>query len=105
MNVAFRYLSLGVLALTLLAVNSVDAVAQRKAALKADAQIKLLPMTFFIAKGGPNACGPGCDTWISAEGDFDEGAAARFRVFMGRISYRKLPVVFHSRGGLLVQAL
>ena len=29
------------------------------------------PMIFFVAKGEPNACGPGCSEWIAAEGMFD----------------------------------
>ena len=29
------------------------------------------PMIFFVAKGEPNACGPGCSEWIAAEGTFD----------------------------------
>lgn len=63
------------------------------------------PMVFFVAKGEANSCGPRCDTWIAAEGDFDEGAAARFRAFLAeRPDGGNLPIFFHSRGGLVGQA-
>lgn len=63
------------------------------------------PMTFVVARGEANSCGPGCDTWIAAEGDFDEGAAARFRTFLSeRADSGNLPIFFHSRGGLVAQA-
>src|SRR5215472_10808108 len=35
------------------------------------------PITFFVATGPANACGPGCDGWIAAEGKIDLNAAQR----------------------------
>jgi len=29
------------------------------------------PMTFYVAKGSPDSCGPGCDRWIAVEGQVD----------------------------------
>src|SRR4029079_3683295 len=40
------------------------------------------PMIFFVAKGGPNACGPGCSQWIAAQGNFDEKSEDRFRTLL-----------------------
>jgi hypothetical protein len=28
-------------------------------------------MIFFITKGEPNSCGPGCSEWVAAEGRFE----------------------------------
>jgi hypothetical protein len=63
------------------------------------------PMTFYVAKGAPEACGRGCDSWIAVEGQVDSGAAPRFRKFLQRIRGRNLPVYFSSPGGNLDQAL
>jgi hypothetical protein len=63
------------------------------------------PISFYVAKGPPDACGPGCDSWIAAEGKIDMEAAARFRKFMKRTGAAQLPIYFHSPGGYLEQAL
>ena len=63
------------------------------------------PMALYLAKGQPDACGPGCSEWIAAEGIFDRGAAARFRAFLQRHGQRKLPVYLNSPGGALSNAL
>ena len=57
-------------------------------------------MTFFVAKGEPNACGPGCSEWIAAEGTIDFGAPKRLRAFLKGLGKRKLPMFLHSPGGL-----
>src|SRR5438105_4523743 len=54
------------------------------------------PIMFFIAKGEPDACGPGCDTWIGAFGMFDEGAPQRLRAVLAKAGKRKLPIYFFS---------
>jgi hypothetical protein len=59
------------------------------------------PMIFFVAKGAPNACGPGCDTWIAAEGTFDPDVHKRLSDFLKAPSHRNLPIIFHSPGGEL----
>jgi hypothetical protein len=65
----------------------------------------LPPMVFYVAKGAPDACGPGCDSWIALEGMVDAGAADRFRKFLRRQQDRRLPMYFSSPGGNLDQAL
>jgi hypothetical protein len=62
------------------------------------------PLALYLAKGEPDACGPGCSEWIAAEGMIDRGAAERFRTFLQRLGQRKLPVYFHSPGGALSNA-
>jgi hypothetical protein len=62
-------------------------------------------MTFYVAKGAPDACGRGCDSWIAVEGQVDSGAAPRFRKFFQKVRGRNLPIYFSSPGGNLDQAL
>ena len=62
-------------------------------------------MTFYVAKGAPDACGRGCDRWIAIDGQVDGNAAARFRKFLSRVNDRNLPIYFSSPGGNLDQAL
>jgi hypothetical protein len=62
-------------------------------------------MVFYVAKGAPDACGRGCDSWIVLEGQVDASAAPRFKKFLQRIGNRNLPLYFHSPGGNLDQAL
>jgi hypothetical protein len=62
-------------------------------------------MTFYVAKGAPEACGPGCDSWIAVEGQVDSGAAPRFRKFLQKVRARNLPIYFSSPGGNLDQAV
>jgi hypothetical protein len=63
------------------------------------------PMVFYIARGAPDACGPGCDSWIAVEGKIDGAAAGRFRKFMRAQKDHHLPLYFASPGGNLEQAL
>ena len=63
------------------------------------------PIVFFVAKGEPNACGPGCQEWIVADGTIDAGADGRLRTLLNKLHGRKLPVYFHSPGGLVVAGL
>jgi hypothetical protein len=57
------------------------------------------PIAFYVAKGEPDECGPGCREWIVAEGLIDREAPQRLRALLGRLGQRKLPVYFHSPGG------
>lgn len=57
------------------------------------------PIAFFIAKGEPDSCGPGCAEWIAADGTIDAAAPARLRAVLAKLGQRNLPVYFHSPGG------
>ncbi|SEN45118.1 hypothetical protein [Bradyrhizobium sp. OK095] len=66
------------------------------------------PMVFYVAKGAPDACGRGCDTWIAVEGKIDVEAASRFRKFLSQTERdwpATLPLYFSSPGGSLEQGL
>src|ERR1700723_2828070 len=54
------------------------------------------PMTFYVVKGAPGACGHDCDTWIEAEGKVESNTAARFKTFLDRFRNRNLPIYFAS---------
>jgi hypothetical protein len=56
-------------------------------------------IVFYVAKGDPNACGPGCDEWIAADGKIDIGAPQRLRRLLGKLGKRRLPIFFNSLGG------
>jgi hypothetical protein len=68
-------------------------------------KINQQPLIFFVAKGAPDACGPGCSKWIAADGMIDSGAAERFRAFLEQTELRSLPVFFNSPGGIASQAI
>ena len=71
----------------------------------AGAETPAQPMTFYVASGGLDSCGKGCDHWIAAEGQIDAAAALRFRKFLQRIKDRNLPIYFASPGGNVDQAI
>jgi hypothetical protein len=87
----------------LLAVFVVPAAAQvggaKKAAVPKPTSEFDSPMVFYLARGGPDACGPGCSEWIAAEGRIDSAADQRLRSLLARVGRRKLPIFFHSPGG------
>jgi len=62
-------------------------------------------MTFYVAKGATDACGRGCNEWIAADGVIDRGSADRLRALLAQLSGRKLPIYFHSRGGLVNESI
>jgi hypothetical protein len=68
-------------------------------------KLKQWPLVFFVAKGGRDACGPGCDRWIAADGLIDPGAAQRFRAFLAQPDLRSLLVFFNSLGGSATQSI
>jgi hypothetical protein len=64
------------------------------------------PMVFYVAKGEPGACGPGCQEWIAAEGFIDSAAEPRLWELLRKIGNdRKLPVYFQSNGGSVTAGL
>lgn len=91
---------------TILATGA-QASAQASVGRKSDLQSKLAkqPLTFFLARGPADSCGPGCREWIAADGQFDEGSAARFRVFLARTKAKDIPIFFNSNGGLQEEAI
>jgi hypothetical protein len=62
------------------------------------------PMVFYVAKGGPDACGKNCSEWIASEGPIGIGTAARLRAFLAQKDRQNLPVFFESGGGSIDEA-
>lgn len=60
---------------------------------------KIPPMEFLVAKGAANACGPGCNSWIAAEGRIVPETPERLRRLLDKLGDRKLPIFFASTGG------
>ena len=58
------------------------------------------PLRVFLARGGENACGKGCSTWIAVDGQFDKGSAERLGAFVRGLEMQDLPVFLNSMGGL-----
>ena len=75
--IAFRHI-----AFVVLAVLAAATAAMAQPAQKSRGGFKHEPMIFFVAKGGADACGPGCDTWIAAEGTFDPDVHERLSEFL-----------------------
>jgi tetratricopeptide (TPR) repeat protein len=69
------------------------------------AQMQEQPMAFVLAHGSTDACGPGCNEWIAADGAFDRDVDKRFRDFLGTLKGRKLPIFFNSNGGFMNKAV
>ncbi|HVG51982.1 MAG TPA: hypothetical protein VM867_10145 [Xanthobacteraceae bacterium] len=63
------------------------------------------PLDIYVATGPENACGPGCSEWIAVEGKIDVGSGRRFRAFLDSERRRKLPVFFHTQGGVLADGI
>jgi hypothetical protein len=61
-------------------------------------------LTIYLAKGAPDACGPGCDSWIAIEGQVDQEAAPRIRRFLAGVKDTQRPIYLHSPGGNVEQS-
>jgi hypothetical protein len=55
-------------------------------------------MIFFVARGAPDACGPGCSAWIAAEGTVQWDTDKRLFNILERNPGRRLPVVIRVWG-------
>jgi hypothetical protein len=55
-------------------------------------------MIFYVAHGGPEACGTGCSDWIAAEGTVEYDTHKRLIAILDRQAAGKLPVVIHAWG-------
>jgi len=65
----------------------------------------MAPIGFYLAKGEADACGPGCNAWIVADGKIDAGAASRLRRLLAKLPHPRPPIYFHSPGGSVLGGL
>lgn len=65
----------------------------------------MAPLEFFLAHGPADACGPGCDEWIAAQGKIGPDAAIRLSSLLQKLDGRRPPIFFHSPGGAITGGL
>jgi hypothetical protein len=63
------------------------------------------PMRIQVVRSGRVGCEPGYADWISAEGMMVQGTAQRFGIVLNSLRGRKLPVLIHSHGGTVLEAM
>src|ERR1700741_1734791 len=95
-----RYLAPPLVTIMIALAAPAAAQSNRPATAKLQDLLKTPPIIFYLAKGGPDSCGPGCSEWIAAEGRIDWGATKRLRGLLTRLGNRKLHIFFHSPGGV-----
>src|ERR1700704_5261593 len=100
-----KFIRCAAVALCYLPAVSTAAIEDPKELERRLAKVQSEPLIFVVATGEPNACGRGCTEWIAGEGQFDEGAAQRFREFLAVLAKRDLPIFFNSDGGLVREAV
>jgi len=80
--------------------------AEQDAAAKLyEAGMRVPPMQFFVASGADDACGKDCNRWIAAEGRITPDTVAGLERLLDRMGSEKLPIFFHSPGGLGYQGM
>lgn len=62
-------------------------------------------MRFVRVASDDPACQPNCPEWLSAEGRIEPGAARAFADAVGKLNGRRLPVLIHSPGGSVPDAI
>ena len=63
------------------------------------------PMRFVRVVGADPACAPNCPEWLSAEGRIWSGAAAALAQAVESFGGRRLPILIHSPGGSVADAI
>jgi hypothetical protein len=63
------------------------------------------PMRFVRVVSADPACTPNCPEWLSAEGRIEPGSAAGFAEAVESLNGRRLPILIHSPGGSVRDAL
>ncbi len=63
------------------------------------------PMRFVRVVAADPACAPNCPEWLSAEGRIGPGAAIEFAQAVESLGGRRLPILIHSPGGSVADAM
>ena len=63
------------------------------------------PMRIVVVRSSQPGCEPKCAEWISAEGDVVLATAELLRKVVNSLGGRKLPILIHSGGGIINQAM
>lgn len=62
-------------------------------------------MEVHLVRSGEPGCEPGCPEWIAAQGRIEAGTLRRFKAALAKAGKRRLPVLIHSPGGSVADAL
>lgn len=62
-------------------------------------------MRFTLTRARTPGCEPNCPEWIAAEGAFVKGSAEAFRAALAKLNGGKPPILFHSGGGSVTDAM
>jgi hypothetical protein len=62
-------------------------------------------MRFAQVRSADPACAPDCPEWLTAEGRIEPGSARAFKDAVERLNGRRLPILIHSPGGSVPDAL
>ncbi len=96
---AFRALALALLGL-------LAAGARATADLRPPARVRgEPPMRFVRVVSADPACAPNCPEWLSAEGRIEPGAARDLTEALDGLNGRRLPILIHSPGGSVPDAM
>jgi hypothetical protein len=63
------------------------------------------PMQVVLVRSGPPGCEPHCSEWIAAQGQIDKTTLPLFRKVLAQIGDRRPPVLIHSGGGSVPDAI
>ena len=63
------------------------------------------PMRFVRVSSANPACEPNCPEWLSAEGRIEPGSAPAFAEAINRLGAQRLPILVHSPGGSVADAM
>ncbi len=63
------------------------------------------PMQVFLVRSGPPGCEPHCTEWIAAQGQIDKSTLSQFRKVLAQIGNRRVPILIHSGGGTVDDAI
>jgi hypothetical protein len=63
------------------------------------------PMQVHLVRSGAPGCEPLCAEWIAAQGRIDQAAVGQFKKVLAQAGNRRLPVLIHSGGGSVPDAI
>ena len=62
-------------------------------------------MQVHLVRSGPPGCEPHCTEWIAAQGQINKDSLGQFKKVLGQLGNRRPPVLIHSAGGTVDDAI
>jgi len=101
-----RGLAAHAFALTFALVGTLAAGSPARADLRPPARMRREPpMRFVRVVSADSACAPNCPEWLSAEGRIEPGTARGLALALDALKGRRLPILIHSPGGSVRDAV